>query len=198
MPRCLTCRKTFDEERPIGARCPTCRTPFYEPPPVLERAPGDADATCATHAGNLSLGPCSRCGSFMCSVCRTRWRSSWLCAECVARHLDAGEAAPEEVRAGVLQSVVAVILGIAGWVLVVGAFVIIGLAVAANGNLALAMLGVILMVGSGAPALIALGQGAAALHTRGNHMILATAGIVLGGLLIGALIGLFSFSIWVN
>jgi hypothetical protein len=52
--------------------------------------------------------------------------------------------------------------------------------------------------GSALPAVIGLGLGASALRTRGSHMIFATAGVVLGGVLIGALIGLFTFSLWIN
>lgn len=202
MPRCLTCRKTFDDDRPLGARCPTCRNPFYEPPRILDSNPGDSDPTCAAHAESLSLGHCQRCGNFMCAVCRTRWRDRWLCPECVTRVLDAGAAAPEEARAQMLQSVFAAGLGVACWVLVLVGLVLAGLAVATSGgaglNIAVAMLSLAVLFGSTVPALVGLGLGAAALRTRGSHLILATAGVVLSGLHLGALIGLFSFSIWLN
>jgi hypothetical protein len=45
-------------------------------------------------------------------------------------------------------------------------------------------------------AALGLGQAAAALRARGNAMILATIGLVLNGLYLGALLGLFTFTIW--
>ncbi len=202
MPRCSTCRKTFADDRPLGARCPTCRNPFYEPPRFLDSNPGDEDPTCAAHAEALSLGHCQRCGNFMCAVCRTKWRDRWLCPECITRILEAGAAAPEEARTQMLQSVFSAGLGVASWVLVLGFMVLAGLAVASSGgnsiNIGLMLLALVVLFASTVPALVGLGLGAAALRTRGNHLLLATAGVVLSGINLGALIGLFTFSIWLN
>lgn len=202
MPRCSTCRKNFSSERPLGARCPNCRSPFYEPPRNLDTPPGEDDPTCAAHEVGLSVGPCQRCGNFMCAVCRTKWRDRSVCPECVTRYLEIGGAVPEETRASMLQSVASVMLGVASWVLVLGGFIFAGVAVAEGGsdgfNPALILLAVALLFGSVLPALIGLGLGAAGLRSRGNHMIFATAGVVLSGLHVGAMIGLFSFSLWLN
>ena len=45
-------------------------------------------------------------------------------------------------------------------------------------------------------ALFGLGQGAAAIRARGNHMILANFGMILSGLYVGVLIGMVGLTIW--
>jgi hypothetical protein len=45
-------------------------------------------------------------------------------------------------------------------------------------------------------ALFGLGSAAAALLSRGAHMILATVGLILSGLYLGLLIGNMSFGLW--
>ena len=45
------------------------------------------------------------------------------------------------------------------------------------------------------PAAVGVGQGIAAIRARGDHMILATLGLILSGLNVGVFIGIFSFSI---
>ena len=47
-------------------------------------------------------------------------------------------------------------------------------------------------------ALFGIGQAAAVLRARGSHMILATIGLVIGGLYVGLFIGLFAVSIYLN
>jgi hypothetical protein len=136
-------------------------------------------------------------------VCRTRWRNRALCAACVSRLLEEGAAGPEDARAGNLQSMLALLLGIISWVLVAIGLVIAVIAVAANGPRApdagailVMLVGVLLMLASVIPAAFGIGQGAAALRARSSHMILATIGLILSGLDVGALIGLFTFAYW--
>jgi hypothetical protein len=43
---------------------------------------------------------------------------------------------------------------------------------------------------------LSLGQAAAALRTRGPHMIAATSGLIVSGLFVGTLIGFFVFRLW--
>jgi hypothetical protein len=141
------------------------------------------------------VGTCSRCGNYLCEVCRTPWRGQVVCAACVERALEAGEAAPEQTRAHTRQAVLALVLGIGAWVL--GLLFVFAIAAgAASGQAALILLGVLALAADTLVAALGLGQAIAALRVRGPHMILATAGMVLCGLYLGALIGLFSFSVW--
>jgi hypothetical protein len=45
------------------------------------------------------------------------------------------------------------------------------------------------------PAFVGLGQAVAALRIRGNHLVVATIGLIMSGLQVGALIGLLTFSL---
>jgi hypothetical protein len=92
-----------------------------------------------------------------------------------------------------------VLLGGGAWLAGIGAVVLVVIAVGAgarpeNGLVALLAFAVML-AGAGA-ACIGAGQALAALRTRGQHMILATAGLILGALYLGVLIGWFSFGVW--
>jgi hypothetical protein len=60
----------------------------------------------------------------------------------------------------------------------------------------LAVVGIVVMLGSVGLSVQGIGQAAAAIHTRGNHLILATTGLVLSSLHAGMLIGVFCISIW--
>ena len=206
MPRCPACREWIEGERDqVGARCPHCRLPLYERPELFKPRPPSTGNLCTVHPGSPALGACQRCGNFQCDLCRTRWHNRALCAACVSRLLEEGGADLQDVRAGRLQSVLALALGIISWVLVLIGIVIIGIAVAANGPRGLdagviLVLGaaVLLMLSSVVPAAFGVGHGAAALRARSSHMILAAVGVILSGLDIGALIGLFTFAYWQN
>jgi hypothetical protein len=143
------------------------------------------------------VGTCGRCGNYLCEVCRTRWRGQVVCAACVDRALESREAAPEEARAHLRQAVLGLALGGAAWGLFL-LFFLLGAAAGASGqpSAALAFLVLIVLLGTLLSAALGLGQAAAALRTRGSHMILATAGLLVSGLCIGVVIGLFTFGLW--
>jgi len=86
-------------------------------------------------------------------------------------------------------------LGLCGWVMFLLGFVVAAAAVAGGGAVPLILLAAGLICASPLPSILGLGQGIAALRARGDHMILATLGLVLCGLNVGAIIGLFSFSV---
>jgi hypothetical protein len=80
--------------------CPRCldpylATPFTPPEPrrltvetLIEMGPaaGPAGAVpCARHAGNAAVANCSRCGVFMCSLCRLAIDGQELCPGCFDR-----------------------------------------------------------------------------------------------------------------
>ena len=46
------------------------------------------------------------------------------------------------------------------------------------------------------PSALGLGQATTAVRVRGNHLIMATIGLLLCGLHIGAMIGVLAFSVW--
>jgi hypothetical protein len=51
---------------------------------VEEAGPAGA-ATCAAHRGNVAAGNCSRCGVFMCDLCRIDTDAMVLCPACFDR-----------------------------------------------------------------------------------------------------------------
>lgn len=201
MLRCRTCRKRLRGERDdLGARCPHCRAPLFEPPHADDE-PAPDGAHCAAHAANAAYATCQRCGNYVCDLCRSRWRDKWLCVGCVEHALAANEAAPEDIRTHLRQAVLSVLCGVASWSATLAALVLIVAALgdgADEPNVALAGLGGLLFLASPMPALVGVGQGAAAVRARGDHLILATAGLILSGLQTGVVVGLFLFSAWQN
>jgi hypothetical protein len=149
------------------------------------------------HAGRRSVGTCGRCGNYLCEVCRTPWRGKILCTPCVDRALESGEAAPEQARAHARQAILSLCLGVAAWVLGVLLILLMGfLASNSAGHIGLVLLAMLFLMGDTLVAALGLGQAIAALRARGNHMIVATAGLILSGLFLGVFIGLFTFSVW--
>ena len=201
MIRCSRCGNTQYRDRDvIGARCPSCREPLYEAPrdPHVPSGTGSiaAGTRCATHPNNAAVAVCERCGNFLCSVCWTRWRSRALCIGCTARALDANEAAPVEVRAHLRQAVLACIGGGLAWLMTLGAGILMALGLTAGEpNAILLGFGVLALLGSPLFSILGVGQGAAAIRARGNHMILATMGLILSGLHVGIVVGMFTVAI---
>jgi hypothetical protein len=197
MARCPSCDYPLpaDRER-LGARCPNCRDPLYEPRGRVSHLAGPGEGSCAVHESRLSVATCSRCGNFLCEVCRTPWRGKILCAACVDRTLDNGETTPEQARAHTRAAILSVVLGGAAWVSSGLFLVLVGLLASGSTMVGLALLLLLVLVGDGLLASLGLGHAIAALRTRGHHMILATAGMILSGLYLGVLIGLFTFQIW--
>jgi hypothetical protein len=208
MPRCRHCR-TLLRRHPedIGARCPRCREPLFEQAGGPEQiASGETtldvkeEATkglCAIHRRSLARGTCQRCGNYLCPVCRTRLRGQTLCPPCVERVLETQEATPQEARAHLLQSILALVLGVAAWAVVVAGMIVIGVGASSESMVLIGVGGLILLV-SPLAAVAGAGQGAAAIRTRGDHMILATIGLLLSAFQIAAVIGLITFSVLLN
>jgi hypothetical protein len=200
MARCPSCGYPLPDDRErLGARCPSCRDPLYQPPGRLPRPARAGEAACLAHPGSEALGPCGRCGNFLCETCRTRFRGQVLCAACVERALAAGGAAPEQERAHARQAAYSLGLGLVAWAVTGVPF---GVAAAAGPQTAPAaqiLIGLLLLaafaVGT-ALALVGVGGAAASLRARGGHMILATLGLVLSGLYVGALVGFVAFTAW--
>jgi hypothetical protein len=198
MSRCPSCDYPLPNDRErLGARCPNCRDPLYEPVGRSGRPAREDEGACSVHPGIEVVGTCGRCGNYLCEVCRTRWRDQILCAACVDRALESKEAAPEQARAHLRQALLGLFLGGGAWVVSLLAFLIASVA-AASGKPPIGVLVLMMLVFCGAAlvASLGLGQAAAAVRNRGNHMIMATIGLITNGLFLGVLIGVFTFGFW--
>jgi len=200
MARCPSCDYPLPEDRErLGARCPNCRDPLYEPIGRYGRFVRPGEAACAVHTVSESVGTCQRCGNYLCEVCRTSWKNQILCAACVDRALQSREATPEQGRIHFRQALLGLCLGLGAWILSLLIFLAVVLLTAASGemNVGLIFAMMMLFMANAVIALFGVGNAAAALRTRGNHMILATLGLILSGLYVGVLIGMMTFNMWV-
>jgi hypothetical protein len=96
-PSCPRCRRDLDPGRVSSGpqACPHCGRAFeatrFDPPPPpvsvrpVEEAGPDGAAPCAAHPGNAAVGHCSRCGVFMCDLCRIEADGQVLCPACFDR-----------------------------------------------------------------------------------------------------------------
>jgi hypothetical protein len=196
MNRCPSCDYPLSRGRErLGARCPSCLDPLYEPPDRISQPAREGEGACALHAGRETVGTCGRCGNYFCVVCRTRWRDQVLCSACVERALASREATPEQDRAHSRQALLGMLLGSSAWSVFLGAILLVNAAVAFEAPV-LVLLVLLLMPAAILLGVLGLGQAAAALRTRGRHMIAATSGLILSGLFVGAFIGFFVFQLW--
>jgi hypothetical protein len=96
-PECPRCRGYLDLER-MGAgeqHCLSCGTVFlatpFQPPEMRLRVGRIAEAgpegavPCARHSGNAAVGNCTRCGVFMCNLCKIEIEGQELCPSCFDR-----------------------------------------------------------------------------------------------------------------
>src|SRR5438046_2077816 len=179
----------------FGSRCPRCREPLYErTDPVCRQrdAQESQGGTCAVHPGNVAVGPCKRCGTFMCGLCRTRWEEKPLCLACVERLMTGAESTPEEANAHRRQALVGLLLGMLAWLLALPVVVARGVGSTKDVLIALLLLAMMSLV----PGLVGLGQAAAAIRIRGDRMVLATCGLLFNGAQVGTVMGLLLLVIW--
>jgi hypothetical protein len=195
-----------EDQNKVGARCPRCREPLYQRKGRFPRDAEEGEAECSVHPGSVSIGICARCGNFLCETCRTPWDDRIQCAGCVDRAIQSGDLASGAKRSHSRQAAFGLAGGILAWLLTAALGVIAWLVVRGQGGgnteagvaalLGLLMLVVISLAVS--VALLGIGFSTAALRVRGDSMIVATLGLLLNGLHIGALVGIFLFSIWVH
>jgi hypothetical protein len=181
----------------FGARCPKCREPLFERSDPVRRqrdAMESKGRICAVHPGNAAIGPCKRCGNFMCGICRSRWDDSILCLACVERRMSGKETESEQTKTHRWQALLSVLLGFAGWILAV---LVVPFAAARGAAVQEAMVGLVLIAAlSASPCLFGLGQAAAAIYVRGDRMVVATCGLVLTGAQIGTVSGIVLLVLW--
>lgn len=97
-PACPRCNMALDASLMNAGEevCPACRkpflaTPFAPPDPrpeivasMVEAGP-EGGVPCARHAGNAAVANCSRCGVFMCALCKLDVDGMSLCPSCFDR-----------------------------------------------------------------------------------------------------------------
>lgn len=126
VPGCPRCGATLDISRmaPGEQACPACgrsflATPFSPPEPRPEIVPRLAEAgpeggiPCGRHAGNRAVANCSRCGIFMCSLCRIEIDGMELCPACFDRLSSEGVLSSSRTRLRDYRGI-ALALGFAG------------------------------------------------------------------------------------
>ena len=200
MPRCPSCRTWLgDDPDETGARCPECRAALFERRSPVRVSAEAADAQCLTHPASPAVGTCHRCGNFFCAVCRSRWQRRLVCLTCLERGLQSREATPEETRAHYLQALWSMICGVAAWGLMLAGLILFLVAMRNGlGDPAVALLLPALIFLAISPGCLVpgLGLGVAAIRTRGDHLVLATIGLVLSALMAGAMIGMVCLGAW--
>ncbi len=89
---CTSCGKeqTVYRFEPYRISAPVQTALLQEPGAA---GPPTALPPCAYHAGNVSVGTCARCGSFLCGLCVTAVQGQTYCTACFERLLK-GEKAP--------------------------------------------------------------------------------------------------------
>jgi hypothetical protein len=124
-PECPRCGIWLDLAL-LGAgeqRCPSCggvflATPFH-PPEVKVRVGSMAEAgpegavPCARHPGNAAVGNCTRCGVFMCALCKIDVDGQELCPGCFDRLSAEGVLATARTRVRDFRGI-ALSLGVLG------------------------------------------------------------------------------------
>jgi hypothetical protein len=195
--RCPSCREHLPEtpeEGSQGARCPYCREPLFEM--GFERRSREI-GDCAVHRDNPAVGICDRCGNYICEVCRTRWRDRWLCSTCVDSALEQNEVQPAEARAHARQAILSLILSALSWVAFIGVLIIV-VAAFASGNIVAVGFASLVFLLTPLPAVVGIGLGMAAIRARGDYMLIATIGLVLGAVNVGMFVGTLTLSLAQN
>jgi hypothetical protein len=200
MARCPCCDYPLPDDRErVGARCPRCRDPLYEPATRIARAARAGEPSCPVHAAVESVSQCSRCGEHLCEVCRTRWRGQILCSACVDRALQTHEATPDQQRSVVRQARLALLLGGGAWLLSAVALGVLRL-VGNQAPVFLTFAVCLVLLGNVLVAALGVGQGITALRTPGERRRSgeAAAGLLLGGVYAGLMLGLGTLFVWQN
>jgi DNA-directed RNA polymerase subunit RPC12/RpoP len=95
--RCCRCEFELPREAietRAGAICPFCNSEVVvrafpailkKPETILPAAlqAGEGEATCFFHPGKTAVAPCSRCGRFLCQLCKVEFRGDDWCPDCL-------------------------------------------------------------------------------------------------------------------
>ncbi len=194
MQRCPHCGiYAEDSQAKTKARCSSCREPLFErgggPMLAAPSVPPDR-GFCAIHTKNAAVGTCKRCGNFYCPVCRTRYSERVLCLACVERQLSKESHQAKVERIHHRQALWGFLLGFGAWVLFVSAIALLTPWAGTTPHPEIAALAFFLVIVSLLPSVIGLGQSTAAIRIRGNHMLMATGGLLLSGIHVGVFVGI--------
>lgn len=222
MPRCPHCDCSLPaDRRRVGARCPSCHDPLYEPPGRASRPTHAEETACAAHPGAEGVGCCARCNRSLCETCRTRWQGRIVCATCVDHAISNHEAiltpssgdvvAADPVREQARQAHAALTWAVVAWL--IGAVAVGTLQY--NDRLdggwppVATLLALLALLVNVTVASAAVGNAVAALRS-GNlpstdpdgslagevTRWLALAGLLLGGLYLGGVLGVATLTLW--
>lgn len=195
MVECRHCRRFFREDpESLGARCPTCRQPLYERAEAARPPMTQGLQACALHPTRPAVGTCRHCRTPVCSICRTRLQEQLVCVACAERSLTHQDQTVSHAPAHRRLAVWSLACGLAGWLLLL--LGLTPLVLTRNLSKEVAVLAVLTLLLSAVPALLAAGQGAAALRVRGDRLRIATAGLVLAGSQLGLMLGVLLMTLW--
>jgi hypothetical protein len=88
-------------------------------------------------------------------------------------------------------------MGVVAWGITLLGLILIGIG-AESDSIPLIGIGGLVILASPVTAVFGVGLGASAIRARGNHMIMATMGLLLSAFQIGVIIGLMTFSVLLN
>ena len=110
------------------------------------------------------------------------------------------EATPEQARAHFRQALLGLLMGLGAWVVFILGVLTVGVAAIAGNtslNLVLILLVLLLFMSAMLLGVIGTGLAVAALRTRGQHMILATSALLIGGSFLGVFLGNYILELWI-
>ena len=194
MADCPHCGEVFAGTRePDRSRCPHCHEPIFERaggPRLVSESGDTSHGICAMHGDNVAIGTCSRCGNFLCPVCRTKWSNEVFCFACVERLMGEESVNPAERRAHKRQATLGMVLGIIAWVSTLVAASPLLVVSGWQNDQGMFLFAILLSGLSLVPSLFGAGQATAAIRIRGQQMLVATFGLVLCCSHIGLVLGL--------
>ena|ERR1043165_377124 len=199
MIECPYCYRVFRQApEKMGARCPKCKMPLYEDPSKRRKNAEKDYGPCSQHPDAAGIAKCIRCNALLCQSCRTRWQNEIVCPRCVEHSIADDEASPQEAQLQTKQAWMGVILALTGWMLLL-------MTIAPyttfhqQSVMKIMIFGTYLFfLGSFIPAIFGLSHAIGAIRLRGDHMKLATCGLVAAGSHLGLALGIIILNLWHN
>lgn len=199
MIECPFCYRVFRQApENLGARCPKCKMPLYEDPSKRRKSPEKDFGACAQHPEAPAIAKCTRCDKPICHSCRTRWHEEPVCPNCVEQSIADDEPSPREAQMQTKQAWVALILAVAGWMILLMTLVPYSSFAKGEVQPTVRFLTYLLFFGSFVPAIFALGHAIASVRLRGDFGKLAACGLVAAGSQLGLAIGIIVLNVWHN
>ena len=199
MIECPFCYRVFRQPpEKLGARCPKCKMPLYEDPTKRRNSPEKDFGPCLQHPETATVAKCSRCDQPVCQACRTRWHQEIVCPQCVDNSVADDEPSPQEAQMQTKQAWFSVIFAVSGWTVLLLTLAPYSSFQQLPVTSTIKILTYFLFLGSFVPAIFGLGYAVAAVRLRGDHIKLATCGLVSAGSQLGLAIGVIILNLWHN